>query len=374
MRSRLFLLLFSSLFLTGRPLVGQDLGKLKQRVTKLWQLRQQPNKRIEGLAFVEPQSKELFLHRDEPVIVDFKIAAYKPTNEDNHLDVVLDTHISTSQGTFERTVTETWLWTKGDWYLKVDPLPPIVGGDKTKQAESARPPEFHLIADEVDAGQHAQGEVVTGRMAFRGNRNEIRLVRPVQAIEGLAISSPVWTSPSEGYIPYSWETVMLSQNVRQNIELEITGINDAKAKAAIGFSIRIDGRVRFRQTPEIVDPTKAGEFKLEIENLSSKPLRIHSMTSNNPLYTIVDDAPGDVPGTLAPGESGSLRIRYMAQPEPVGASLDLVLSEPLTASPVTRVPLHVLLPKPAPGPLITEEMRRLAEQESQKARQGAPQR
>ena len=106
---------------------------------------------------------------------------------------------------------------------------------------------------------------------------------------------------------------------------------------------------------------------LVIENLSKEPLRIVSVVSNNLAYQIVNDVPEVIP----PGQSGRLHVSYGAQENATGASLDLMLSATLTASPIIRVPLQIKLPKQSAAPTITQEMRRLAEEEFKKG-QNAP--
>src|SRR5207253_9470887 len=63
--------------------------------------------------------------------------------------------------------------------------------------------------------------------------------------------------------------------------------------------------------------SKAGQVELQIQNLSTKPLKILSVNSYNRAY-VVDD---DIPESIEPGKSGRLLIRYSAQLEPEGVSL-----------------------------------------------------
>jgi hypothetical protein len=363
-----------ALLFTTTPAFGQDLRQLKQRVSKLWELRQQEHKKTEALSFVEPQSKELFLSWDEPTIVDFKMAGFEPSDDDNRLDVIMNYHFSSPYGILERTVKETWLWIGNDWFLKVDPLrSPFLEPDKADSKPAALPPDFQFSSKTIDAGRHIQGELLEGRIPFRAKRNEIRLIRSLMSVPGLTLSQPTWTNSSEGYISYIWDTTLLTHDVRQSVPLDIVGVNDASTRAQVDFRVAIEGIVAFSQDPETIDPTEAGVVELEIKNLSKESFKFLSATSNNAAFHMVEERFTQTPDVIEPGQSGRIQIWYEARPRLVGASLDIMLSRTLRDSPIIRVPLRLQAPKPAAeSPLITEEMKRLAEEEYKKGQAGRP--
>jgi hypothetical protein len=337
---------------------------------KFWELRQQANKRIQALDFVEEGSKERFLQWDEPKILDFKISAYEPTEVESQLNVVMSTHISTPWGTVERVVTEPWVLANGEWFRRIDPLDMV--SDLKKEAppkEQPHPPAVEFATKNVDAGSHVQGERIEGRIPLRGEHADIRSILPNAITPGLVFSQPVWTSKTEGYLPYTWETALMSQSVRQSLRFEIKGLNDSVTSTEIQFSVKIDPRMSFRQIPEIVDMAEAGLVELELKNLGKKPQQILSLVSSNPAF-VPDDPKED---TMHPGETIRLQVHYRAAQSPRGASLDIMFSDPFTESPLTRVPIKVQLPKPSAAvPDITEEMRRRAEEEFRKQQGNTP--
>jgi hypothetical protein len=151
----------------------------------------------------------------------------------------------------------------------------------------------------------------------------------------------VWDDANTGYLPYRWETSLLSENIDKTISLEAIATSDGRSAVTVKFRARIDGKVGFKQMPEIVDPLTAGQVELQIENLTKTPLKILSVRSNNPAY-VVDD---NVPESIEPGRSGRLLIRYHAQRDIAGATLALILSENLNPTGITTVPLNVKLPE-----------------------------
>jgi hypothetical protein len=209
----------------------------------------------------------------------------------------------------------------------------------------------------IDLGRHTQGDTVDGKFPFAADRTEIRKIELVQAVAGLTISQPVWMNENEGNLPYQWDTALIWQDLNQTVKLEVLGIDDARVSIDLHFQAHIDGKVGFKQVPEIIDTAKEGQVELQVQNLSTTtPLKILSVLSYNPAFRVSDD----VPASIEPGTSGRLLINYPAQGKPTGATLALVLSETIGRSPMTVNPLH-LKPQPQekPGSITLEELQQI---------------
>lgn len=344
----------ASLIVTALPLFSQDLGQLKDRVSRLWELRSQ-QKRLDALQLIDPETRDLYLQLNEAPLPNFKIAGMEFTDDNNHVDVLVKVHtLITNLGEIDKTVKEAWVWKNGQWLMHAEPYKSMTGlfdSDPEKRPTGPVIPEFRIPETLIDVGQHTQGDVVEGKIAIHSSRNDIRTIRPLQKIAGLTIGSPIWTNASEGYLPYRWETMLVSQNVDQKVQLEAIGVNDARATIEVEFRARIEGRISFKQFPELVEMGKSGQVELQLGNLSKKPLKILSVMSYNPAY-VVDD---NVPPVIEPGKSGRLLIRYAAQPVPTGASIGLVFGEEIGGVAITTVPLNVQLPEPKPPATYTQD-------------------
>jgi hypothetical protein len=310
-----------------------------------------------AVALLDPQTQNNFLQNSDPPIASFNVTGVEFTDDVNRVNVVLKVRsVLVQVGQVDRTVTESWIWKDGKWLMQFNPPPNMFGGDNPKQAATPTPLQFQLTKSVVDDGRHVQGQVVEGKIQFRAKKDEINLIRPLQAANGLSIGSPVWTGPEEGYLPYQWETTLLSQNVDQTVRLEAIAFSDQRATANLQFRLGIQGRVGFKQIPEVANPAVAGQIELQIQNLTAKPLKILSVVSQNRQY-VVDE---NIPESIDPGKSGRLLIRYSAQLEPTGASLAITLSESLTPSGTTRVPLNVMLPDVKRSQFSAEDLKRFA--------------
>jgi hypothetical protein len=217
----------------------------------------------------------------------------------------------------------------------------MFGSDVEQRPPVPLRPDFEIAETLFDAGRRVQGETIDGRIEFKASRSDIRTIRPVERVPGLAIGAPVWTDANAGYLSYRWETSLLSENIDKTISLEAIATSDVRAAVQVHFRARIEGKIGFKQMPELVDPLKDGQVELQIQNLTKTPLKILSVRSNNPSY-IVDE---NVPESIEPGRTGRLLIRYHAQRDVAGATLALVLSENLNPTGITTVPLNVKLPE-----------------------------
>jgi hypothetical protein len=355
MRSIIGSFIVAFAFLGGLSASAQDLGQLRARASKLWELRKQSNK-LDALQFIEAQTRQTYLQWNESPIINFRLSGLQFTDDPNRVDMLVTVRSLLFQvGELDRTVQESWVWKDGQWFMQAISPPKLFQSAEKASDPVHIPPEFHVANTTVDIGRHAQGDIVEGKIPFQAVRRDIVGIAPLQKPPGLSIGAPVWTSASEGYLPYQWETVLLSQDVNQKIALEAKATSNERASVEIQFRARIDAKVGFKQMPEIVDPAKAGQVELQIQNLSTRPLKILSVSSYNHAY-VVDD---DVPESIEPGKSGRLLFRYAAQEEPAAAAIALALSEKLGPSPLTVVPLHIKMPESKPASYTREDLEKI---------------
>ena len=125
-RSRPFLLSGIVILLSSSTLFGQDYGKLRERVLKLWELRQKGEK-LAATELVEPQSRNAFLQSDPPRIlkVDPNIA-FRFTDDHNRITVTIDADLSVIElGETHVSVEQTWVWRNRNWFLTLDASPKL---------------------------------------------------------------------------------------------------------------------------------------------------------------------------------------------------------------------------------------------------------
>src|SRR5262249_7410483 len=261
----------------------------------------------------------------------------------NKVDVVLRVRSILPQiGEMDLIIREPWIWKDRKWSMQALTLTTPFSAPRNDQTGEDRvAPRIEIASTVIDLGRHSQGDVIEGKIAFVGNRSEIRTINALGTLTGLFIAPPIWTTPSEGFLQYRWETTVVSSDVNAMVPVEVLGMNDSRASIDIRFQMQIDGKVAFKQTPELIDTAQAGQAELEIHNLSTTtPLKILSALSHSPAFAIGDD----IPESIAPGASGTLKIRYSAQTQPAGASVALVLSVPLGPAPTIGIPLNVKQP------------------------------
>jgi hypothetical protein len=351
---RTWILTFAISIFAGPSLHGQDLDQLTNRVQQLWKARSSQSRRTEVLKFIDPQTHDAYLQNVEAPFSSFKLFGFEFTDDRSQVDVIARVRMLVPQiGEIDKTVKETWVWKDKQWFMRATTTPTLSTlfdeGRGNRPPQPAQP-QFELSNTTIDGGVRTQGDVIEGKMVFKAPRQEIVVIRPVERIPGLSIGSPWWTDATTGYLTYRWETALLSESVDKVLPIEAIGTSGGKTSIGVRLQARIQGKVGFSQTPDIFDPATDGQVELHVRNLMDKPLRILSVTSNNPFY-VVDDR---VPESIDPGNSGRLLIRYTGH-KGSGASLSLVLSEPLTASGIVTVPLNAKIPDVERPPSYTPE-------------------
>jgi hypothetical protein len=351
MRQRILGLILFGLLGSTSLCFAQDLNKLPDRATQLWELRKQRNT-LGALPLIEPQRRQTYLDGGESPFISFRISGIEFTDNDpSRVTVVTTVHFTLPRvGDMDRTVREPWVWKDGEWFMSA--LAPMnLFAPEAKPAEPEHiPPEFSVTNSTIDVGRHSQGDTVEGKIPFHAVRGEIKLIHPLQTLTGLIIETAVWSSPTEGYLPYSWDMTLVSKDINDVVTLEAKATSDEKATLQVRFLAKVDGKVAFHQDPEVVDTQQAGKLEIRIQNLSTKPLKVLTATSYNQAFVI-----DDVTEAIDPGATGRMVIHYPAQSQAAKAAIGVVLSEKLGRTPVTMVPLKTKLPEPPDSPVIPKQ-------------------
>jgi hypothetical protein len=146
--------------------------------------------------------------------------------------------------------------------------------------------------------------------------------------------------------------------VDESVSLVAKGTNDEKTSIDVRFRLQVDAKVSFKQVPELWDTSQTGKTELQIQNLSTKPLKILSVVTQNRTFTIDDK----IPELIEPGKTGSLIIHYNGAGEPAPVSVQFALSETLGKSPMTIVPLNIKLPDAPSGEITREQLEKIRRQ------------
>ena len=243
------------ILLTAWPAFAQDLSLLQDRAMKLWELRKQANK-LDALQLIDPQTRQTYLQGNEPPIISFKVTGLEFTDDRNRIVVVSKVRQVLPQiGEMDVPVREPWIWKDKKWSMQaLPPSTPFSKRDSTDTPTDDRvPPKLEMSSTTIDLGQHTQGDIIAGKIPFFSNRDEIRKIELGQAVPGLAMRPPVWTNEKEGYLLVQWDTTLVWQDVNQTVPLEVLGTNDTRASIDVRIQAHINGKVGFKQVPEIID-------------------------------------------------------------------------------------------------------------------------
>jgi hypothetical protein len=335
----IFLFVFSAFSAT---VFAQSLDKLTDRARHVLALRVNGNK-SEAVRYFEPASRNDFLDRKPFPMSNVQVTGLELTDDAKMVYVVFKaTFTAPDFGPFQATVREPWIWDGKDWFLRLPAVGNPFDAFKTPAAAPlpAEPAPFELQVRDFAFGKHVQGEVIKRTVEFKSDLGRVYSIRAPE-LPGLFVSSPVWTSKEGGALQLALDTTLLSQNVDYTVNLEISDSQERKTNASLHISAEIEPRLRFSQTPDPVEPLKAGVTTVRIENVSGTAFKPLNIISTNPAYKLGDD----VPKVVEPGQSMNLTITNDPQPEPTGETLNITISDGILAGSSTFVlPLHVNLP------------------------------
>jgi hypothetical protein len=327
---------------------AQNLDKLMTTAQRYLQARGSGSKR-QISEFAVPEQRNEFLERNPPLITKAHIDKLEFTNDPKVVYVVYTGTFAIQEagGLVSIQNKEQFVWKGNDWFLKLPKIPDSVAEGLFRINKDAPPsPDsatnqlpFELSVNKIDLGKHPQGEVVRRTISFKSDKDRFAGFRNNE-FKGLFISGPTWTSDGTGQFEIALDTTLLTEDVRSPLELEIAGWQGQRVKASFEVTAQIEPRLRFSQTPQIIDPATAGTAEIQIENVSNTSFKPTSLQITNPAYEISDYTRG----MIDPGKTLKIVVRYQPQPTPSGAVLNVQTSPSALADPNFVLPLNVKLP------------------------------
>jgi hypothetical protein len=191
----------------------------------------------------------------------------------------------------------------------------------------------------VDFGRHVQGKILKRTIDFKSDKENFQTFRQNE-LKGLIVTDVTWISNGAGHLEVVLDTTLLSTTVNYPVVLEAISYQSQKTVAKLEVKAEIEPRLRFSQTPEIIDPAVAGTAEIQIENLSNVSFRPTSLVLPNPAYKVSDYGPR----VVAPGEKLKIEVTYEAQPNPSGVAMNVETSAAVLAKSGFVLPLNVKLP------------------------------
>jgi len=142
----------------------RDAEKLMLRAQNFW-AAVVSRQRLQALEFVLPEKKELYVSGNAPPIVKAKVIGIDLTSDINRAAIRVSVEALTpGAGPAGWTITDDWVWRRGNWYLEVanpgDIFPksgPATTVDVKKVQEEIKK-TFEILQDPVDLGTLIQGD------------------------------------------------------------------------------------------------------------------------------------------------------------------------------------------------------------------------
>jgi|RhiMetdeSRZDD1v2_1073273.scaffolds.fasta_scaffold72554_3 hypothetical protein len=347
MKRKSVFVLFLSLFLGGLGF-GQDLNRLQGRAQKLLELRSPIDiNKTAAAQYIEAPYRQQFLESRPFPMTDAQVVGLEFSSDPKLVYVIFKAKVILPQiGPVPRTGREPWVWDKKDWFLRIEDLGnPFLESKNAPPVRAAKPLPLEFSPTRLDLGKHTQGEVLKGSLSFKSDKEQISLFR-LADLPGLSFDAPVWKSNEEGQIDFQLDTALFFQDVHYVAEFEVDGVEAQVTHAAFELVAQIEPRLKITQEPSVIDPTATGPVEIRIENLSNAPFSFKSVFLASDSYRVVKEPPD----TVSPGQTAIIAYLHTPQDPPIGAQLNLELSEPVVGKRRLTFPLKVKMPEPVrPG-------------------------
>jgi hypothetical protein len=345
--------------LTVGTCFSQDLDQLRSRVTDHWKKRAAGDRKA-AAEYIARANRERFIALYEPQIKSATIDSFRFLSDPKEILVVVKAKIELPIGVADKTISERWIWEGGNWLVHVGPLAasPFVDLPSVTQVSM---PALDLLDAELNVGRHVQGEQIPLSVRFKAKRAEVANIR-VRGVSGITDKGVQWENPEGGTIDALLDTSLFSTDISQDLTVELISVQGKHVLKTVKISGAIDGRVRIKQTPEIIDPAVSSRVEVELTNISTSPVKLAGLISYNPAYRLEEV---QTPIELKPGESRRLQINHEAQRNPDAATLfldfaDRLFPRPLAFPLTIKMPVEVSVIDPLSfDPALLDQIRRL---------------
>jgi hypothetical protein len=331
---------------------AQDLDRLRSRAEDLWKHRVAGDK-IKAVPFVEPDSRDRLSNVADPNLKDATIIAFNFSRDSREVLVKVRLRVTSTIGDLNKDVEERWVWTGGNWFLRLGPSAPSNLFEANTQVSLGTPRvDIEVMQPQLEPGNYVQGSQITGSIPFTAKKSELIAIG-AEGIPGLSVKEVHWRDESGGTIEFVINTALISKSIAQPIRFIAIGKGGTRTPSKpVDIRATIAGLVEFSQIPEAPDFRTGGQVQIVMKNLRDRPLAITAVSTSRPDYTVKEnEAPvGDIL-RIAPGETGRLTIEHPAHTQRPEPEVVISFADGLFPQPVT-FPLRFLMPRVEEQPLV----------------------
>src|SRR3989442_2780014 len=190
---------------TQIAVLPRDPEKLLQRVQRFW-TAVASGRRLQAAEFVLPERKESFESGTPLPVLKANVVAINVTDRPTQASVQVGIEVLgqdfESQRSSSWTITDLWVWRKGNWYVDLADSSTLFKGNG-RQADKQKTPNelernFQLVSDRLDLGELTEGQYFKIEVPIRysGDRPVSVDIAIQNSLVALDASSTVITSQS----------------------------------------------------------------------------------------------------------------------------------------------------------------------------------
>src|SRR5688572_7438265 len=203
-------LLLGLILLVGSPAWSQDLDRLVERANLYWSELSKGDK-VKAAQYVDAASRKEAIMYDG--VKEPRVESLSLTGDKSKVLVSIRTKmfLPEVQQEVRQTLTETWIFANGNWFMKPEGGSPFTGNSDSKPTAKTVPFTFELLDRKIDLGRHQQGEMVKGSLRFKAPRDPVENIRG-RGIPGFRVTGTQWTDDSSGVVNFVVDTTLLADD------------------------------------------------------------------------------------------------------------------------------------------------------------------
>jgi hypothetical protein len=263
----------------------RDPDKLVERVQVFWQ-SVVSGQRLQAAEFVLPEKKNIFLSGNPVPVVKATVVAVDLTSDRDMATVrvnlsVLGTNLS--DGPANWTISDAWIWRRGNWYIDVADasqiFPEARAGQKLdeKKVQDSIDKSFEILRDRIELGKLTDGQHFTIEVPIKYTGEFPLTVEP-------ALPNPVISVPLAPPLTSKAQNLVLAVGT-DNWEGPINApviLNLKYLNVTVERTLTVTGEVfiplALRQEPANAPLVDGQEFSVYVRNNTDQDVRLRYMS------------------------------------------------------------------------------------------------
>jgi len=263
----------------------RDPDKLIERVQAFWQ-NMASGQRLQAAEFVLPEKKEVFISGNPLPVVKAGVVGVDLTPDRDMATVrvnlsVLGTDLST--GAANWTISNVWIWRRGNWYIEVQDADQIFPEGRAtqkldeKKIQDSIDKSFQILRDRIELGKLTDGQHFSIEVPIKYTGEYPITIEPAlpNPLVSVAVSAPITSTVKSLVLLVGTDNWEGPFNAPLVLNLKYRGVIVERSLPVTG---EVFIPVAFRQEPKNTPMVDGQEFSVFVRNNTDQDIRVRSFS------------------------------------------------------------------------------------------------